>query len=171
MTKSSARKELAKIAISQVGVKEEGGNNCGKMIRKYQASTWLKPAPWPWCAAFVDWCVQEWLTDPAVVDLLGIESASEWRPKTAGAWDLARWAKLKQLPVLGEDSAAYAGDIVIFDFSHVGIIAQDSPAKEKTIVTIEGNTNGKGDRDSTSGDGVWKKNRARTLAKQFIRLV
>jgi hypothetical protein len=37
-------------------------------------------------------------------------------------------------------------------------------------VTLEGNTNGKGERDSTSGDGVWKKIRKKSLVKDLIRI-
>jgi hypothetical protein len=58
---------------------------------------------------------------------------------------------------------------VVFDFSHIGIVAEDSERGE--ITAIEGNTNGKGERDSESGDGVWRKYRARSLVKAFIRLV
>jgi hypothetical protein len=56
---------------------------------------------------------------------------------------------------------------VTFDFSHTGIVLEDDG---KYIVTVEGNTNGKGDRDSESGDGVWRKIRRKTLAKNFIRI-
>jgi hypothetical protein len=38
------------------------------------------------------------------------------------------------------------------------------------IVTIEGNTNGRGDRDSESGDGVWRKTRPKSIARNFIRI-
>jgi len=35
---------------------------------------------------------------------------------------------------------------------------------------VEGNTNGRGDRDSLFGDGVWKKTRKKTLVKDLIRI-
>lgn len=38
---------LVQIALAEVGTREEGGNNCGKDIREYQAATWLEPGPWP----------------------------------------------------------------------------------------------------------------------------
>jgi hypothetical protein len=38
------------------------------------------------------------------------------------------------------------------------------------IVTIEGNTNGSGGRDSESGDGVWRKIRKKSLVKDIIRI-
>jgi hypothetical protein len=49
---------------------------------------------------------------------------------------------------------ARAGDFVVFDFSHIGIVAADQKAVTDNIQTIEGNTNGKGERDGLAGDGV-----------------
>jgi len=59
---------------------------------------------------------------------------------------------------------------VIFDFSHIGLVVEDQASIRSKIKTIEGNTNGKGDRDSESGDGVWEKQRMPSLAKSYIRL-
>lgn len=171
MTKDDARKRLVDIAASQVGVREQGGNNRGPMIREYQAATWLDVGPWPWCAAFVDWCVMQWVKVPEVPALLGVANTETWRPRTAGAWDLANWAQKKGLQILPESAAVLAGDLILFDFSHVGIVEIPALASDNLIHTIEGNTNGKGERDSVSGDGVWRKSRQRSLAKQFIRLL
>ncbi len=55
--------KLIAIAESQVGVREIGGNNRGDKIREYQTATDLAPGAWPWCAAFTDWCIKEWLED------------------------------------------------------------------------------------------------------------
>jgi len=106
-----------------------------------------------------------------VAEGMNLTRPESWRPKTAGAFDYARWAREKNLLVLPESAEVFPGDIVIYDFSHIGIITERAIARSVYIEAIEGNTNGKGDRDSTSGDGVWRKTRARGLAKQFIRLV
>lgn len=171
MNPSQARQALVDIALKEVGNKEIGGNNKGPAIVKYQKATWLDPDPWPWCAAFVDWCIQEWVKNPEVTKVLGINSPLAWRPQTAGAFDMANWAKKKGLKILDENADVLAGDLIIFDFSHIGIVTKDAPRTVNTLDTVEGNTNGSGDRDSTTGDGVWAKRRARSLAKQFIRLV
>jgi hypothetical protein len=63
-----------------------------------------------------------------------------------------------------------AGDFVVFDFSHIGIVAADQKVVTDNLQTIEGNTNGKGERDSVAGDGVWQKERAPQLTKSYIRL-
>jgi len=66
---------------------------------------------------------------------------------------------------------ARAGDFLVFDFSHshMGLVVEEQ-ASIKSIMTIEGNTNGKGDRDSDCGDGVWKKQRMPKLTNSHIRL-
>lgn len=151
---------LVQIALAEVGTREEGGNNCGKDIREYQAATWLEPGPWPWCAAFVAWCIKEWLK--------GNPDMSITRCMDASAFGWEKWAKKQGLQILPETAKAKAGDLVIFDFSHIGIVVADQIGN--TIRTCEGNTNGKGERDSASGDGVWLKTRAQSLTKCYIRL-
>jgi GH24 family phage-related lysozyme (muramidase) len=42
-------------------------------------------------------------------------------------------------------------------------------ADGNNFLSIEGNTNGRGDRDSVTGDGVWEKKRAKSLVRKFIR--
>ena len=168
------RKKLVEIAASEVGITEDGGNNRGPRIVEYQAATWLKPAPWPWCAAFVCWVIKKWLEDPSVRENLSLRNdkfTESWRPKTAGAFDFTRWAKEKGLSVLPKTARALAGDLVIFDFSHIGIVAKDQTKGSDQVITIEGNTNSKGQRDSVGGDGVWRKIRPVRLVRSYIRLV
>jgi hypothetical protein len=166
----SVLSRLVNIALAEVGTREEGGNNKGKRIKEYQKATWLEPDAWPWCAAFTAWLLQEWLKDDEVVFALSIppDKENEWRCKDASAFGWEKWANAKGLKVLPETAKAKAGDIVIFDFSHIGIVVADQVGV--TIQTVEGNTNGAGDRESTTGDGVWQKKRNRSLVKCYIRL-
>jgi len=166
-------KRLLEIATHEVGVHEDGGNNRGPRIVEYQSATWLKPAPWPWCAAFICWVIREWLREPAVLEKLLLRNnneAEKWRPKTAGAFDFERWAREKGLAVLKRPAQAKAGDLVVFDFSHIGIVVKDQLTPD-SIECIEGNTNVKGQRDSKSGDGVWRKRRPASLVRSFIRII
>jgi hypothetical protein len=112
--------------------------------------------------------VREWLKSQSVCDALAINDPESWRPHTAGAFDFARWARQHSLPVLGEDADVRRGDIVIYDFSHIGLVMKDAPKKDGVLHCVEGNTNASGERE---GDGVWPKIRARYLSRQFIRLV
>jgi hypothetical protein len=166
-------KRLVEIATREVGVQEVGGNNRGPRIVEYQSATWLKPAPWPWCAAYICWIIREWLKEAEVQSAFSLTSAravEAWRPRTAGAFDFERWAKEKGLPVLTRKTKAKAGDLVIFDFSHIGIVIKDQRGSD-TIETVEGNTNSGGQRDSTSGDGVCRKRRSASSVRSFIRLL
>jgi hypothetical protein len=159
--------KLVKIAESQVGVRESGSNS-GDAIRKYQETTSLKPDRWPWCAAFVDWCIAEWIKDPEVVKWLNLKvrTPEQWRPKTALAYGFTNWAKDRPntTKILAPTEKAEAGDIVMYTFSHVGIVIADNG---KTIKTVEGNTNREGSRE---GDGVYYKTRSKSLIRSLVRI-
>lgn len=166
--------KLINIAKNEVGVKEDPGkNNMGKRIIEYQKATWLHSGPWPWCAAFTAWIMKEWLKDEEVLKALNLDTykSEVWRCRDARAFGWEEWAKRNELKILPEETMAKAGDFVIFDFSHIGLVIEDRMGKmESKIKTIEGNTNGKGERDSISGDGVWMKERKYTLVKCYIRI-
>lgn len=138
--KSKALENLAKIALSQVGVKEVGGNNNGPEIRKYQTATELKPASWPWCAAFTGWIIREWLKDKENTGWLGLKTLTpeQWRPKTAAAFGYISWAQDRPATtkVLSRKAKPQIGDLVVFDFSHIGIVVK---VGEKNFQCVEGN--------------------------------
>lgn len=169
--------QLVEIAMGEIGTIEVGGNNLGPDVRKYQKSTWLAPGPWPWCAAFTCWVLREWIKVPEVIMTLrdtvapGMSSLESWRCLDASAFGWEKWARFRGLQVLPESARAKKGDFIIFDFSHIGIVVEDQASNGNYITTVEGNTNGKGDRDSESGDGVWMKNRRYDLAKSFVRIL
>lgn len=155
---------LVSTAAGELGVSEVGGTNCGPRVDEYKAATWLDARMgWPWCAAFVCWCVREAMRQGGIK-----ETQTFQRPRTAGAWDLENWS-LKQ-----DDSThtrkphrndIQAGDIVIFKFSHVGI-ATGGPDKNGLVPTIEGNTDGAGSRE---GGAVLRKKRPLTSIRSRIR--
>lgn len=167
-------KQFIDIALAEVGNKEEGGNNLGEAVVKYQKATWLKPAAWPWCCAFVAWVLQEFINDnvPALINFkLKSNASNYWRCKGANTNDWLVWARKHNFYITDEKEQAKAGDIVIFDFSHIGIVIADQLPGKDYIETVEGNTNGKGERDSFSGDGVWLKTRKTNLVKNYIRFL
>lgn len=163
--------KLVAIARSQIGVKEVGGNNRGAKIREYQASTNLKPAAWPWCAAFTGWVIEQWLKDESVVKWLNLKNTTpaKWRPRTAAAFGYIQWAKSRPetTQILSPKAKPQVGDFAVFDFSHIGVIVG---VNKDGFQCVEGNTNGRGDRDSTSGDGVWLKTRTASLVRNYIRI-
>lgn len=162
----SIRAHLAAIAAAEVGVKETS-HNAGPRIVEYQRATWLAPGKWPWCAAFVAWTLKQWLQLPAArtaIDVQPGHSIDEWRCRDALAYGWEKWARARGLQVLPETAPMLAGDVVTFDFSHIGIVETDHG---DFITTIEGNTNGAGERE---GDGVHRKRRARGLIRAVIRV-
>jgi CHAP domain len=152
-------KLLLEVAQKEVGTREVGGNNCGARIRDYQRATNDRPlGPWPWCAAFASWCIREWVAQPAVRAARGWgteEEAENRRSKTSQAFGYIDWARAQNQLVLPETAKPEPGMIVVYDFSHIGIVEQ--AIGKGSFIAIEGNTNGRGDRDSTTGDGVWER--------------
>jgi GH24 family phage-related lysozyme (muramidase) len=163
--------KLLAIAQAEVGVREVGGNNCGARVRDYQRATELRPlGDWPWCAAFVSWVIREWLAGaPEACRAMGWknEEVEGKRPKTAGAFAYLDWARRFDQEILPPTATPEPGMIAVFDFSHIGFVKKALAGRK--FRSIEGNTNGRGDRDSVSGDGVWEKDRAVGLVRNFIR--
>jgi hypothetical protein len=170
---NDAIRKLIDIAGSEVGTREDAANNTGARIVEYQGATWLAPGAWPWCAAFTCWLMREWLEDESVRSILNLANfslAEKWRCRDASAFGWEKWARHRKVKILPESERARAGDFVVFDFSHMGLVVEDQTSIKTKILTIEGNTNGKGERDSDCGDGVWKKHRMASLAKSYIRI-
>jgi hypothetical protein len=155
--------KLVEISRRELGIEEVDGTNCGPRVNDYKAATNLPPKEsWPWCAAFVDFCVMRAMEATGV-----IETATFKRPTTAGAWDLINWSlrqddstQTKKFP--GDDIKA--GDILVYTFSHCGIAAED--AHGGMVVTHEGNTDKEGSRE---GGGVFRKTRSTSRVKARIR--
>lgn len=168
-----AIRRLISIARSELGTREDAVNNTGARIVEYQGATWLAPGAWPWCAAFTAWVMREWLEDESVRKLLNLDTfslAEKWRCRDASAFGWEKWARQRNISVLPETEKARAGDFIVFDFSHIGLVIENQVSINSKIVTIEGNTNGRGERDSDAGDGVWEKQRMPSLTKSYIRM-
>ena len=153
---------MVSIARGEIGVSEVDGTNCGPRVNEYKAATWLDPkAAWPWCAAFICWVVRE------AVEQKDVECK---RPQTASAWDFENWAKqqsgkgVELRKPTNEDIKA--GDIVVFEFSHIGLAVGDVDAKGY-VKTVEGNTNGGGSRE---GGSVLEKSRHVSKIRSRIRI-
>ena len=147
--------KIADIAESQIGTEEDAAHtNRGAAILKYQACTTLGGQGWPWCAAFVDWCVDE----------SGL-MRDEDRPKTPAAFDLIHWGANHGCLILSPSRVIpQRGDIVVYTFSHCGIVADVEPGY---VHAVEGNTNSQGGRD---GYEVAKRLRAFSQIKALIRI-
>lgn len=171
MSTFALRKRLIDIAKKDVGSREVSRNR-GPAISKFWPTT-LYPEGYkdraPYCAAAMCYWVKEWLKDPEVLAALKMtpDQARLWRCKSAAAFGWLSWAKNHRLESFSVASGKeiHTGDIVVFGFSHIGLVVDDSPGQ---IKTIEANTGPDGERD---GDGVWEKTRTLKDVRAFIRLL
>lgn len=145
---------VALVALGEAfrGVKESGGNNRGADVEVYQAVTGMK---WDrWCASFVSWCYSK--VGLQLRDATGFakvsymkdwaEAAGYWRPRTKGY-------------------CAPIGSVVVFTFSHTGIVLWGGDADDKTI---EGNTGPGASGSQSDGDGVYQRTRAHGQVSGYV---
>lgn len=166
--------QLAVIAEREVGNGENPrGSNRGRDIAKYfPADGYVPPGGkdegYAWCAAFVCWCVQQFLA--------GARKA-EWPyridvtpPRTPAAYGLRSWGMANGCAVFtpghvraGGRMRPQRGDIVVFGFSHVGIVVAANKS-DTNFASVEGNTDDAGGRE-----GWVVARRARTLAQVELK--
>lgn len=143
MSLPAIRDQALRVALSEVGVREQGGNNCGPEVEKYLAAVGLPPGQ-PWCCAFVYWCYRE-----ATIRSGG--ALSQPLPRTGKVAHL--WQRTQDLWRSNEPTAG-AIFIHLVDPSdpesdgHCGIVTSFT---DRTISAVEGNTNAAGSRN---GDRV-----------------
>jgi hypothetical protein len=168
-----AAKLFLEIAMRDVG-KSEVTRNRAPWIAKYWPTTTYPNGHTnrePYCAAAVCYWLASLGRELAEQGLfrssfgMTLAQFESWRCKSALAFGWRDWARKKGLQLLGENEKALCGDIIVFDFSHVGIIAEDRG--KHGFLTVEANTNTAGSRE---GDGCWQKTRVRALAQVIIRL-
>lgn len=152
--------EAIKIAISQIGVRESGGPNCGPEVEKYLQSIGLGKG-YPWCMAFVYWCFNEASKNLNIINPL---------VKTGGVlngWNKATCTKVISKASKLDPTLVKPGHIFINDhgkgYGHTGIVKEVSGG---FISTIEGNTN---NNHSREGIGVFELTRKiKDINKGFL---
>ena len=154
--------KLVTLAKKEIGVEEVNGTNCGPRVNEYKAATWLDSTKsWPWCAAFICWLFKEVMKEGTF---------NFGRPKTAGAYDFENWSE-QQKPNVSlkkpHNGDIKPGDIVIFNFSHIGL-AIGAPDSDGYVATVEGNTDGEGSRE---GGAVLEKRRKISSIRSRIRVI
>lgn len=167
------RKLLLDIARQDVG-KVEVTKNRAPWIEKLWPATSLGTDGYtdraPYCAAGVAYCVQQWLKNPAVLEAFNFtyQQASSWRCKSAGAFAWQGWAEGHGLTILPKECILHAGDLVIYDYSHIEIVSDDDGTPEGPFMAIGYNTNSAGSRD---GEGCFEKPRTRKGVRCFVRML
>jgi hypothetical protein len=157
--------KMAEIAEEEAaaGVKEEG-KNAGARVEEYQKAAGRERGS-AWCASFVCWCLGR-----AAEETL----AHFTLPKEAAAFRFEDWAvaqRAKGVYLLDpEDVEVRRGDIVVFDFSHIGICVESEDGSGK-FQTVEGNTAPSGGTaKQREGDGVYKKTQTRARLRSIVRV-
>jgi hypothetical protein len=158
---------LADIAGPYVGATEAAGNRMGddqRMREIFEADDLANKDGttdgYAWCCAFVSVCVQRLLAmSPSYPGVRAPRVASVQLFRT-------RWAPDQRCLIFapGGPHAPHKGDIVVFTFSHIGIVEGTGAG---SIQTIEGNTNEQGSREGTT---CRRKHRALAQVRCFIRL-
>jgi len=158
---------LSSIAEKYIGVKETGNNLAGsskQMLEIFKADDLVingKTDGYPWCAAFVSLCVQK-LCKSSVF----YSSLVPPREPSVNNF-LNSWAKNSNCLIFKPDSKVFTitkDDIVVFTFSHIGIVESSN---DTFVTTIEGNTNDAGSRE---GITVARKQRRPSIIRSVIRL-
>jgi hypothetical protein len=158
---------LADIARPYIGATEATGNRMGddpRMREIFEADS-LAPNGqtdgYPWCCAFVSLCVQKLIAQSPFYRHVR-------PPRTASVSNFrTRWAPSQNCLIFSPADQQYhphKGDVVVFTFSHIGIV---SSVGQNQVRTIEGNTNAAGSREGTT---VLPKDRAFGIIRCFIRL-
>ena len=160
---------LADIAVPYIGATEAKGNRMGKDKRMKEIFESDKYAPkgatdgYPWCCAFVSMCVQK-LIDKSIY------YGHVKKPYTPSVTNFrTRWAPSQNCLIFNPNSekiySPHKGDIVVYTFSHIGIV--ESVNANGPLNTIEGNTNEAGSREGTT---LRRKVRKLGIIRCLIRL-
>lgn len=157
---SALSSNALKVALTQLGVRESGGANCGPEVEHYLKSIGLGKG-YPWCMAFVYWCFNEASKDMNVVNPL---------VKTGGVlkgWNNASGKKIFAKDTRSNPLLVKPGQIFINDhgrgYGHTGIVKEVNGG---FINTIEGNTN---NSQSREGIGVFELTRKiKDINKGFL---
>jgi len=143
------QKRALRAADALVGVMEQGGNNTGPMVNKIIKANGGDIGE-PWCGDFIAYCYRQ-----------------------AGSKAVTRsWASVRALGGIRgvkRVKTPQAGDLVRFNFDHVGMYVKEAGM---FIETIEGNTGASGavSDSKTGGDGVYRKRRAKSLVNDYLRV-
>lgn len=139
-----------RFAQTLIGVMEQGGNNVGPMVSKIIRANGGSPGE-AWCGDFMAF----------VYRAVGSKSVTR-------SWAAVRL--LRGLVGVVPTSRPVTGDLVRFNFDHVGMFVKDN--KDGTIETIEGNTGASGavSDSATGGDGVYRKVRSKLLVRDYLHI-
>jgi CHAP domain-containing protein len=121
-TRETVVKQLIEVARSQVGTARAPVNKV-----KYNNSYYGHPVSgeeFKWCVVFIWWCMQKCHVPMSIF------------PKNSNVFATRDWYKARDR-FFGPTTMPKMGDLVIYKFSHIGLVAQLLP--DDQLLTIEGN--------------------------------
>ena len=164
-------RQLAWLAGLFVGTGEQGGENRGPLVERFQKSVDGVAQGEPWCMGFVQYCV-------AAIDSLQKTMGKKLSPtvlikteSTVGAYAGHPQALRGKDPAIGAVivwQKLDAGGKAVWQ-GHTGIVVDVS---QEGIVTVEGNTSpdASDPNKEREGQGVWLRKRTGAQIPGFIRL-
>lgn len=127
---------------AEVGVLEEGGQNCGARINEFQAATGNGPGD-SYCQSFIVWGLKKTLGHSPILASGRCQSVREWA-------DGKGWTTSD--PAIHSEGWAVNGE----NHAHHTFLVTSDPDESGYFTTVEGNTNDRGD---SNGDGVYDRTR------------
>jgi peptidoglycan hydrolase-like protein with peptidoglycan-binding domain len=153
------------LARADLGIRETEGKNHGPGIAKFWPAT-NYPTGYanrePYCAAAVCYWVKE---------AAGSIKPAFDLPRTATAFGFIQWAAKQEgkgVVEISKGAVLEPGDLLVFEFSHIGIVEARCPQGKVTVQTIEANTSPAS--SDNEGGGVFRRSRSRNLIRAVYRI-
>lgn len=140
--------KLLNIALNEVGTVEDPPESNNVKYNTWYYGHEVSGKDYAWCMAFVQWCFDQ--AGYPLQDAKGKSGETPMSNRTASCFQLLSWYKEHYPDTIV--SAPMPGDVVIFDFSHTGIVVDR--LGEDSIKTVEGNTSPDNGGDQRNGGCV-----------------
>lgn len=154
------RNALVAVAKLFVGVREVGGNNKGHMVERFQRAVDGRADRESWCAAFVQYCLQESykLTEAIFLRSFDIKPTVFSSEHCITIWNKTDKFQRLEKPIPGclIIWQKYYLDKLTMN-GHIGIVSK--VLDDGTIKVIEGNTSGDCSEVVRDGSGVYETTR------------
>jgi hypothetical protein len=154
-------------AISDLHITEKGGNNQGFTDWDFELD--MREAGWKRGQAWCAYSVIKWMNECSVPHTITGWSPTSYNKKDVVFTDSEFKQKFHKDDVMTMSLSydKFKNNHTRFKaIGHVGIVKR---LYKSSVVSIEGNTNDAGDRDSRAGDGVYQKRRPLTRNTHITR--
>lgn len=153
------------LARADLGIRETEGKNQGPGIAKFWPATNYPDGfknREPYCAAAACYWIKE---------ATGAIKPPFDLPRTARAFGFTEWAAKqagKGVVEIPRGATLEPGDLLVFEFSHFGIVEARCLQGKVTVQTIEANTSPAS--SDNEGGGVFRRSRSRNLIRNVYRI-